>query len=84
MAEFSGSACARLDSLEKNLDKYDKNVQPAVHKETSNCKELPDYFHYYDSNEHYGMHYIEKITAMLGKVHDTSDKFKENVRKENL
>ena len=80
MAEFSGSACARLDGLEKNLDQYAKNVQPAVHKETSNCKELPDYFHYYDSNEHYGMNYI----AMLGKVHDTSDKFKENVRKENL
>ena len=50
---------------------YTTNVQRGVHKESSNCKKLPDYFQYYAS------YYIEKITTVLCKMHDTSDKFKE-------
>ena len=33
--DFSGSACARLGSFEKSLDKYGKNVQLAVNCDAS-------------------------------------------------
>ena len=43
----------------------------AVSRKTSTAKSCRDYFHDYAS------YYVVKVSTVLGKMHDTSDKFKE-------